>query len=46
MDMCDILLLGCGVDNDALEDILDTILFIEEDQHGEDSGHADVQDSS
>jgi hypothetical protein len=33
MDLVDVLLLGCGVDNDLLEDILETIAFLEEDDH-------------
>jgi hypothetical protein len=37
MDLCDIMLLACGVDNDALETVMDTILFIEEDNESEHS---------
>ena len=33
MDLVDVLLLGGGIDNDLLEDIIDTILFIEEDDN-------------
>ena len=35
MDLCDIMLLGCGVDDYLLEDIFDTIAFIEEDTNGD-----------
>jgi hypothetical protein len=38
MDMCDIMLLSGGVDDDLLEDVLSTILFIEEDTHGNTDG--------
>jgi len=33
MNMCDAMLLACGVDDDLLDTVLDTILFIEEDVH-------------
>ncbi len=35
MDIVDVMLLSCGVDNDALDDILDTMLFIEEGTNAE-----------
>lgn len=38
MDLVDVLLLGCGVDNDLLEDILETIAFLEEDDHESSAG--------
>ena len=38
MDLTDVMLLGCGIDNDALETV---ILFIEEVQHGKNSGQED-----
>jgi len=39
MDLVDVILLGGGVDDDLLEDILDTIVFIEGDEHGTNIGH-------
>ena len=35
MDLVDVMLIaGGGIDNDLLETVVDTILFIEEDNHG------------
>lgn len=37
MDLVDVLLLGCGIDNDMLETIMDTIVFIEDDTDNPDT---------